>query len=199
MKKRWGIALAALVLVAVLAFAVAPKHNGTILENDPAEETNPDEIIIPDDSVPLSGDIPVPDDPYEGLNETQIAYVDEVLRLVNEAREENGLMPLRLDPHLRKAAQVRATECVTAFSHTRPNGSRYKTAIEEAGVSASYTGENVATGYKTPDQVVRGWMASEGHKANILNEHFTRIGIGLAENTGNRYRGYAWAQLFAND
>jgi len=173
-----------------------------LLENDvlssPMAE---DGIFLFDEAVPLA-DLPedateTPEALYEGLDETQTAYVDEVLLLVNEARTEAGVPTLTLDPALRKAAQVRAAECVGTFSHTRPNGTSYKTAITEAGVESGYTGENVATGHTSAQQVVSRWLRSDGHRKNILNANYTRIGIGLEKNSGNRYGGYAWVQLFA--
>ena len=102
---------------------------------------------------------------------------------------------LELDPVLCKAAQVRAAECEISFSHTRPDGTKYKTAITDAGISSGYTGENVATGYTTADQAMAGWLKSEGHRANILNERFTKIGIASKKNN-NQYGGYTWEQLF---
>ena len=108
------------------------------------------------------------------------------------------LEELELDPALCAAAQVRAEECVGSFSHTRPDGSSYRTALSEQGVEKSYVGENVATGYPDARRVGEGWMKSEGHRANILNASCCRIGIGLEENAGNRYRGYAWCQLFTD-
>ena len=90
---------------------------------------------------------------------------------------------------------MRAAECEISFSHTRPDGTKYKTAITDAGISSGYTGENVATGYTTADQAMAGWLKSEGHRANILNEHFTKIGIASKKNN-NQYGGYTWEQLF---
>lgn len=168
-------------------------------------------ILIPDENMPLtespaqlepeSGEVAEGTDKekidmYEGLDETQIQYVDEVVKLVNEARAEAGVPALVLDVNLRKAAQVRAAECVGTFSHTRPDGTSYKTAIQQAGVESTYTGENVATGHTTPKMVVARLLKSEGHRANILNPNFTKIGIGLEKNAGNRYGGYSWTQLF---
>lgn len=185
-----------------------------LLENDePSSPLGAGMVLIPEEDVPLAGTPEAPDtenaenpeenteiedtvDLYEGLNETQIKYVDEVLKLVNEARAEAGVPALELDASLRKAAQVRAAECVETFSHTRPNGTSYKTAITEAGVESKYTGENVATGHTSPKQVVDRLMKSEEHRANILNANFTKIGIGLEKNVGNRYGGYSWSQLF---
>lgn len=58
-------------------------------------------------------------------------------------------------------------------------------------------GENIAAGYPTPAAVVDGWMNSTGHKANILNAAFTKMGLGYSVGLSNgQYRGY-WAQEFA--
>ena len=205
MKKRYLISLlVALVVVAGGMMMMRPQS--TLLDpQDPIfTEESDDEIFLEDEDVPL-GDLPVlpgeetePVDPYEGmgLNETQIKYIEEVVALVNKARTEAGVHELTIDYDLCRAAQVRAKECVSTFSHTRPDGTPYKTAIAEAGVVSNYTGENVATGHTSPQQVVSRLLASPGHKANIVNEKFTRIGIGLEKNVGNRYGGYAWSQLF---
>lgn len=207
MKGKYMISLLALLAAVFLGGTLLLEEQPALLPNDgaplPAET---DTIVLPDDEVPLASlpddEVPLASlpedaaDPYEGLNDTQIKYVEEVLTLVNEARAQAGAAALTLDPDLRKAAQVRAGECVGTFSHTRPNGTSYKTAITEAGIQSGYTGENVATGHTSAKQVVDRWLQSEGHRANILNENFTKIGIGLEKNTGNRYGGYAWAQLF---
>lgn len=63
------------------------------------------------------------------------------------------------------------------------------TALDGAGVFYQTAGENIAVGYKTPEQVVAGWMNSEGHRKNILNPKFTAIGVGYLEG------GY-WTQFF---
>lgn len=74
-------------------------------------------------------------------------------------------------------AQVRAVETKTLFSHTRPDGSSFSTALKEQGVSYRGAGENIAWGQKTSEQVMEGWMNSAGHRANILNEKYTSLGV----------------------
>ena len=202
MKKKYLVSVlaVAVILLAGGAFLLNPTMD--LLENDLVEEI-PDGGFwdIEDEDTPL-GELPTeetpaePVDPYEGLDATQKKYVDEIVTLVNEAREKEGLQPLTLDPLLRKGAQVRAEECVKVFSHTRPNGSSYKTAISEAGVVSNYTGENVACGHSSAQQVVKAWLNSPGHRDNILNSNFTKIGVGIEKNVGNGYRGYSWSQLF---
>ena len=92
-----------------------------------------------------------------------------------------------------QAAEIRAKEIVTSFSHTRPNGSSFATALTESGVNFKTAGENIAWGQKTPQEVMNVWMNSQGHRANILNTTFTEIGIGVyQEPSGTMY----WTQLF---
>ena len=118
----------------------------------------------------------------------------EVLQLVNQARADQGLAPLTADPALTAAAQTRAEELTTLYSHTRPDGRSCFTALTEAGVAYWAAGENIAAGYPTPAEVVAGWMASDGHRANILSEDFTQMGLGYAP-AEDGY-GHYWAQLF---
>lgn len=199
MKKRYLVFLFTAVLCAgSLLWVSAPRS--ALLENDGGEEP-PSSVEIGDSDVPLA-QLPDPDqdqeeDPFAAFTQEQRDTMDQVLELVNAAREDAGLAALELDPALCGAAQVRAGECVSTFSHTRPDGTKYKTAIAEAGVVSNYTGENVATGHTSAKQVVEAWMRSEGHRANILNEKFTKLGVGFEPNTGNRYKGFAWSQLFA--
>ena len=62
--------------------------------------------------------------------------------------------------------------------------------MKSFGITYKSAGENIAKGYKTPDAVVKGWMNSPGHRANILSSSFTHIGVGYVEN------GNYWTQMF---
>lgn len=126
------------------------------------------------------------------LSDFNTAYEAEVLKLVNEQRAEYGLSPLVQDNGATEVAHLRAKEIVQSFSHTRPNGSSCFTAADELGVSYRSAGENIAYGYATPEQVVSGWMNSEGHRKNILSSSFSKIGIGCYESRGVLY----WSQFF---
>ena len=198
MKKKYPILLAAALCAGALLWAAVPRP--ALLENDSLPVDAPGSVDIGDSDVPRA-DLPdsepgQEEDPFAAFTEDQRTTMNEVLELVNKARADAGLAALELDPALCGAAQVRARECVGTFSHTRPDGTSYKTAIAQAEVESGYTGENVATGHSSAKQVVAAWMKSEGHRANILNEKFTKLGVGLEKNTGNRYQGYDWAQLF---
>lgn len=121
------------------------------------------------------------------------AYEKQVLELVNRERAKTGLAPLALSSPAQSAADIRAREIQTSFSHTRPGGRDFSTALTEAGVNFRSSGENIAYGQQTPEHVMDGWMNSPGHRANILNPDFTSIGIGYAQNSSGT--GY-WVQLF---
>ncbi len=154
------------------------------------------EAETPDTSLPGSGtDSPETDKPgndMESEDSENLSYAEQVIRLVNEERAKEGLSPLAMALDVQAAAQVRAEEIVTSFSHTRPNGSSFSTALKEQNVSYRGAGENIAWGQRSPEEVVNAWMNSAGHRANILNERFTTIGVGHYQNGSTHY----WAQLF---
>ena len=116
------------------------------------------------------------------------------MRLVNIERANAGLAPLGTSNALNQATQVRATELIQLFAHERPDGRSIWTVLDEYGISRRTSGENIAVGQTTPAQVVEGWMNSPGHRANILNPNFTKLGVGYAKtNTGYKHH---WAQMF---
>ena len=114
----------------------------------------------------------------------------KVVDLVNEARAAQGLSPLVLDSALTACADIRAVEIGTSFSHTRPDGRSCFTVLSDNGYSYRKAGENIASGYRSPESVVNGWLNSPGHRANILSAEFGRIGVGIDGND--------WVQLFSN-
>ena len=162
---------------------------------------------IPDNSLPAP-DFPIPDFPdnmlpdqpggmlpdQPGTDGSQDAFANEVVRLVNEERAKAGLPALTVDRGAASAAQVRAKEIERSFSHTRPDGSSFNSALTEAGVNFRGAGENIAYGQNSPEKVMEGWMNSSGHRANILNSSYTSIGVGHYQNaSGVNY----WTQLFS--
>lgn len=119
----------------------------------------------------------------------------DVLDLINKERKAAGLKTVKMNDDLNRVAQLRAAEIAEKWSHTRPNGEEWKTAFADAGVSASYRGENLAKGQYSAEKVVEDWMESEGHKANIMNKKFTKMGVASVVIDGVTY----WVQVFAND
>lgn len=139
-------------------------------------------------------DAELPETPDQEGSEEQ-SFVRQVVQLVNEERAKNGLAPLTVHTGAEQAAAVRAKEIQTSFSHTRPDGSGFSTALTQAGVSYTTSGENIAYGQQTPQAVMEAWMNSAGHRANILNASFRQIGVGHVRSaSGVSY----WTQLFIN-
>ena len=127
--------------------------------------------------------------------EYQYDKAKEVLDIVNEERSKEGLEPLIMDPELFETAQKRAAELAVIFSHTRPNRESCFTIFPNKGKAQ---GENIAAGdfglQETPQDVMEGWMNSDGHRANILNSSFKYIGVGCFYHDGTYY----WVQCFAD-
>ncbi|NUR84764.1 MAG: CAP domain-containing protein [Nonomuraea sp.] len=119
---------------------------------------------------------------------------DEVVKLTNKARAGKGCDPLVHDPKLRAAAREHSQDMAAKgyFDHTSKNGDSPGDRIRAAGFAPVSTwGENIAMGQRTAADVVRGWLNSPGHRANIMNCAFTHIGVGYAK------QGPIWTQVFA--
>ena len=111
-----------------------------------------------------------------------------ILDLVNEQRAAAGLPALAWNDTLAESANIRATEIVVKWSHTRPDGSAWYTAGSQMEM-----GENLAYGQSSTSQVMNEWMASPGHAENILRDSFTEMGVSCYYCNGTYY----WAQHFA--
>lgn len=119
-------------------------------------------------------------------------FEQEVIRLVNEIRRENGLKELAYDWELGRVARFKSQDMKDNkyFAHNSPVYGTPFQMIKNFGISYRSAGENIAKGYATPQAVVTGWMNSSGHRANILNVNFTHIGVGYV--SGGSY----WTQMF---
>lgn len=116
--------------------------------------------------------------------------------LVNQERAAAGCGPLHTDERLRTAARGHSKDMATNdyFSHTGLDGSSFVDRTAAADYPRNEAGgENIAMGYRTPADVMDGWMNSEGHRANILNCDFEAIGVGLARDSGGALY---WTQDF---
>lgn len=113
-------------------------------------------------------------------------YENEVIRLVNEIREQNGLEKLTADWELSRVARYKSQDMKDNryFSHNSPTyGTPYQM-MKSFGITYRTAGENIAQGYSSPQAVVNAWMNSPGHRKNILNSSFTKIGVGYVK-SGN--------------
>lgn len=113
----------------------------------------------------------------------------ELYHSVNNERAKVGLPALVLDQELMDAAMLRAAEITILFDHYRPNGQQCYS------VSDAMNGENIAYGYRSVAVVMTGWMDSEGHRKNILNDQFQSIGVAVATHNGKIY----WVQSYGQD
>lgn len=123
------------------------------------------------------------------------AYQQEVVKLVNAERQKTGLKPLASNANLMKVAQTKAEEMATRgyFSHYSPTYGSPFDMMKKFGISYTSAGENIALGQTTPAAVMKTWMGSAGHRANILGKNYTDMGVGVAKDKNGRTY---WVQMF---
>ena len=119
-----------------------------------------------------------------------------VLALANEARAASGAGPLACDTLMTTVARAHSQDMCDRgyFDHTALDGRSPFDRMSDAGVRFGTAGENIAQGQRTADEVHTAWMNSSGHRMNILNGAYRRLGVGLAECGGRMY----WTQVFAD-
>jgi uncharacterized protein YkwD len=119
------------------------------------------------------------------------------VELINQQRRANGCATVSLNSALSKAADAHSTEMSAkgTLSHTGSDGSTFGQRATAAGYDAFASGEVLAGGQPTADDVVRAWMNSSGHRKIILTCANDDIGIALVENPQAQYR-YYWTAVF---
>jgi uncharacterized protein YkwD len=121
----------------------------------------------------------------------------EVSALVNQEREVKNLPPFKWNDKLFAAARGHSVDMAEHdyFSHDSLDGREFFERITTAGYQWSACAENIAAGYTSPETVMNGWMASPGHRANILSTGYCDIGVGYAYDDASTY-GHYWTQDF---
>jgi len=119
------------------------------------------------------------------------AQADELLNLINAERRKVGAPALQMDETMRRAAERRASELITKYSHERPDGSNYSTVFAEFGIALQMSSENIAwrEGSATHTNMASfntAFMNSSGHRTNMLNPDYAIAGLGVAR-VGNKY------------
>lgn len=111
-------------------------------------------------------------------------------QLVNEQRQANGLEPLEISATLSSKARIKAQDMKdhNYFSHTSPTYGSPFAMMQTLGITYTSAAENIASGYKTAEAVVKAWMDSPSHRANILSTRYDTLGIGEVDGR--------WAQWF---
>jgi hypothetical protein len=116
----------------------------------------------------------------------QMAYASgissqEVVKLVNEAREKEDLKPLLQNSSLSSAAEQKAKDMIqnNYFAHISPSGVTPWYWIEKNNYDYRFAGENLAINFTDVNDQQEAWMKSESHRKNILNPKYTEIGVAV--------------------
>jgi uncharacterized protein YkwD len=135
--------------------------------------------------------------PAQPATAAPAAVAEEILTRTNTERRNAKLLPLTRSVNLMRAAEIQATQMarMNKLEHVLP-GATYPT-LESRLAAVQYpmrsAGENIGEGYRTAASAVAGWMASSGHRANILSATYTEIGTAMAVGpNGATY----WVQVF---
>ncbi|MFA6782966.1 MAG: CAP domain-containing protein [Sedimentibacter sp.] len=126
------------------------------------------------------------------------SYEERVVQLVNIERQKAGLDALYIDSKISDVARVKSKDMadLNYFDHYSPTYGMANNMLLRFGITYSFWGENIASGQDTPEIVVYEWMNSPTHRANILSQNFTFIGVGYYLDTdGTPF----WTQLFTSD
>ncbi|MFD5825411.1 CAP domain-containing protein [Lentzea sp. NPDC060358] len=129
---------------------------------------------------------------------TAATFQEDVIARTNAERAKAGCPALKANPALGTAAQRHSEDMAARnfFSHNGSDGSNFVARMERAGYTRwTRAAENIAAGQQTPADVVRTWMNSAGHRANILNCALLDIGVGHQYTQGTTY-GHYWTQDF---
>ena len=120
----------------------------------------------------------------QSANKVEVSQ-SKIVLLTNLQRKTT----LTIDPDLTVIAQRRANDMAAQgyFSHVSPQGKRAWDFMKDAKYTYLSAGENLALNYKTDKSIVNAWMKSPGHKKNIVNANYNRIGIGIAWSGPNLY------------
>lgn len=129
-------------------------------------------------------------------NLTSVKTVEKQVQvMVNNERAKVGLSPLALNWQLSRMARYKSQDMINKgyFSHQSPTYGSPFDMMKSFGFTYMSAGENIAEGQSTATEVMTGWMNSPGHKANILSNNYSEIGVGLAKKAdGTCY----WTQDF---
>ena len=197
MKKLLSLSLALLAAAAMTVPALAASH--TVQRGDTMWKLAVQYQVGTSEIIDANPQVANPNLIYPGdvltIPETDVsvrAYEQEVVRLVNAERAKHGLAALTEDWELSRVARYKSQDMHDNryFAHNSPTYGTPFRMLRAFGLSYRTAGENIAMGYAAPAAVVAGWMNSEGHRANILNSAYIKIGIGYVAD------GHYWTQQF---
>ncbi len=121
-----------------------------------------------------------------------------ITELVNQARAENGLAPLRINPTLQQVAQLKLDDMIANgyFAHSSPSGIDPWYWFKKAGYLYTYAGENLAMNFIEAEEVSQAWLASPTHRANIMNPNYQEIGIAVGVGVIDGFESTIVVQMF---
>ncbi|MBP3969803.1 serine protease [Bacillus sp. WL1] len=169
------------------------------VEQKPVEQKPAEEVQKPEAQKPAENNNtqkPAEQKPAEQKPAEEAKSLSEfeqrVVELTNAERAKQGLSALKIDTELSKVARIKSEDMQknNYFDHNSPTYGSPFDMMKKFGISYTSAGENIAQGQRTPEEVVQAWMNSAGHRANILNNGFTHIGVGYVES------GNYWTQQF---
>jgi len=122
----------------------------------------------------------------------------QLLDRVNEERKRRRLGPLRPNRALNSAAQTYADRMMREgfYGHVSPRGDTVLERAQASGYDPELTGENLASGQPTAEQAMANWMASKGHRGNILAPSFRDVGFGVSVLESEGELKVLWVQCF---
>ncbi|MED0873548.1 CAP domain-containing protein [Bacillus mobilis] len=168
-------------------------------EQKPVEQKPAEEVQKPEAQKPAENNNtqkPAEQKPAEQKPAEEVKSLSQfeqrVVELTNAERTKQGLPALQIDTELSKVARIKSEDMQknNYFDHNSPTYGSPFDMMKKFGISYKSAGENIAQGQRTPEEVVQAWMNSAGHRANILNNGFTHIGVGYVES------GNYWTQQF---
>lgn len=114
---------------------------------------------------------------------TSLVLSGVLVDYANKDRDSLSYSHLVINPVLVKAAQLKANDMAEKgyFAHTSPEGKTPWYWFKQSGYDFAYAGENLAVNFSESEEVNNAWMNSPGHKANIMNDKFTEIGVATAQ------------------
>lgn len=123
----------------------------------------------------------------------------QVFELVNQQRIDHGLQKLEYNGALAESGMVHAMDLSLCdyFAHDSLDGTTFFERCAASDYGGTCTGENIGGGQSSPQDVMDAWMASPGHRDNILYEHHTEVGVAYYEGDGNY--GEYWLKHFGRE
>lgn len=169
-------------------------NNGTVKPEKPGdtEENSPN---ASGDSVNVNGLSKLPE---KYSISVQSSAENKILQLMNEKRVQAGLKPLTMDNTLLQVARYKSNHMIqyNYFDHTNPDGTKWVNWLQTIGYKYSTTGENIAYNTYDPVELFNQWWNSQGHRENMMNPSYTKVGVGVVyDKDNNKYMG---TQTFSN-